>query len=235
PIMVQTLSIAVCISDGVTLSDFITPIEILASLNDADHPVFGPAMGEVPYRVTIEYLAPTVDPVVSVKGRNAPTFNPTLTYPDALASGKQFDIIWVPAEHGIPPEEIAFIAQQAPKAKYVMSVCGGAVQLAFAGVLAGKRATTNKAYYREIVVRKSLSNIEWVPQARWVVDGKVWTSSGVAAGEPFQKNTSSLVDKALAFVEPLAGTKVARYIRGGIEIPEVTEKDDPFAKFHGLV
>ncbi|KAJ7677604.1 class I glutamine amidotransferase-like protein [Mycena rosella] len=226
--MPQTLTIAVCVSDEVTLSDFITPIEILSSMNNGDHPALGIGMpADIPYRVAIEYLAPTMDPVVSVQGSNAPTFNPTLTYAEALASGKQFDVIWVPAgkrESRIPPEEIAFIAQQAPKAKYVMSVCGGAAHLAFAGVLAGKRATTNKAFYRAIVAATP-KDIKWVPQARWVVDGNVWTSSGVAAGS----------DMALAFVEHLAGAKIARFIRGTIEIPEVTEKDDPFAAFHGLV
>jgi hypothetical protein len=55
-------------------------------------------------------------------------------------------------ESHIPEEEITFIAQQAPKAKYVMSVCLGAFQLALAGVLKGKRATTNKLFYRTIVV-----------------------------------------------------------------------------------
>lgn len=46
------------------------------------------------------------------------------------------------------PSEIAFIKAQAPKAKYVMSVCGGSFILASAGVLAGKRATTNKAFFK---------------------------------------------------------------------------------------
>jgi putative intracellular protease/amidase len=95
--MPQTLSIAVCISDGVTLSDFITPIELFAHLNDADDPLFGASLGYVPYRVAIDYLAPNMDPVVALKGRVAPTLNPTMTYADALATGKQFDIIWVPA------------------------------------------------------------------------------------------------------------------------------------------
>ncbi|KAJ7454248.1 class I glutamine amidotransferase-like protein [Mycena latifolia] len=158
-----------------------------------------------------------MDPVVSGKGRNAPTFNPTLTYADALASGKQFDIIWVPAvpfPERIPKEEIAFIAQQAPQAKYVMSVCGGAVQLAFAGILTGRRATTNKAFYREIV-----------------------TSSGCPrrAGSSTGTCGPAGSDMALAFVEHLEGAKVARFIRGTMEIPEVTKKDDPFAAFHGLV
>ncbi|KAJ7634970.1 class I glutamine amidotransferase-like protein [Roridomyces roridus] len=224
--MPQTLTVAVCVSDEVTLSDFVTPMEILGGLNRKN-------MGEIPYRVQIDYLSPTMDPVVSMTGKLAATFNPTLTYTDALASGKQFDIIWVPAgplpnfatgDHRLPKDEIAFIAQQAPKAKYVMSVCGGTLQLAFAGVLAGKRATTNKALYRQIVALVP-KDVEWVPQARWVVDGNLWTSSGVAAGS----------DMALAFVEHLAGPQVARVIRGIMEIPEVTEKDDPFAVFHGLV
>ncbi|KAJ7321819.1 class I glutamine amidotransferase-like protein [Mycena olivaceomarginata] len=232
--MPETLSIAVCVSDGVTLSDFITPVEILANLNSRAEWASS-ALGDVPYRVAIDYLSPTMEPVVSVSGPDAPTINPTLTYAGALAAGKQFDILWVPAGPGpdfvtgeshIPEDEITFIAQQAPKAKYVISVCTGAFQLALAGVLDGKRATTNKLFYRTIVAATS-KKIEWVPEARWVVaeGGKVWTSSGVTAGS----------DMALAFVEHLTNAKIARHIRGGFEIPERTEKDDPFAAFHGLV
>ncbi|KAF7328835.1 DJ-1 protein-PfpI domain-containing protein [Mycena venus] len=226
--MPQILSVAVCISEEVTLSDFITPMELLAGLNDADDPVWGVGMGEVPYRVEIDYVAPTMDPVVSLKGRNSPTINPTLTYADAAAHGKQFDIIWVPAgpvpSSRIPKEEIAFIKQQASKAKYMISVCGGAVQLAFAGVLSGKRATTNKAWFR-VIVAETPKDIEWVTKARWVVDGNVWTSSGVTAG----------CDMVLAFMEHLVGPKITRHIRGAAEVREITDTDDPFAEFHGLV
>ncbi|KAJ7756095.1 class I glutamine amidotransferase-like protein [Mycena maculata] len=218
--MPQTLTIAVCISDEVTLSDFITPSK--------SSPVSTT-------RTTRFSAPPWGTSLVSFQGRNAPTLNPTLTYGEAIATGRQFDVLWVPAGPGgdyrpgpgvalIPKEEIAFIAQQAPKAKYVMSVCAGTVQLALAGVLAGKRATTNKAFYRAIVAATP-NNIEWVPKARWVVDGNVWTASGVTAGS----------DMALAFVEHLVGAKVARHIRGVVEIPQVTENDDPFAAFHGLV
>jgi hypothetical protein len=185
--MPELLSLAVCVSDEVTLSDFITPIEILTGLNDGDNPMYGAAMGEIPYRIAIDYLSPTMDPVVSLKGANAPTFNPTHTYTAAIASGKQYDILWVPAgmiihyvpatpltnpstgpfidlatgESRIPKEEIEFIKQQAPKAKYIMSVCGGAIQLALAGVLSGKRATTNKAGFRAIVVRSFVFYHYW--------------------------------------------------------------------------
>ncbi|KAJ6500806.1 class I glutamine amidotransferase-like protein [Mycena sanguinolenta] len=231
--MPETLFVAVCISQGVTLSDFIPEMEILAGLNNADHPVLGKGMGDVPYRLKFEYLSSSMDPVVSMQGEGLPTVNPTTSYAAATASGKQYDIIWVPAstipdfESGdskVPEGIIPFIVSQAPKAKYIMSVCGGAVYLAFAGLLAGKKATTNKAFYRTIV-GATPKDIQWVPKARWVVDGNVWTSSGVTAG----------CDMALAFVDHLAGPRVARFIRGAVELREVTQEDDPFAEFHGLV
>ena len=40
---------------------------------------------------------------------------------------------------------------------------------------------------------------------------------------------------ALAFVDHLAGPRAARFIRGAVELREVTMDDDPFAEFHGLV
>ncbi|KAF7359068.1 Class I glutamine amidotransferase-like protein [Mycena sanguinolenta] len=231
--MPETLSIAVCICQGVTLSDFIPNMEILGGLNNADHPVLGKGMGDVPYRLKFEYLSPTMDPVVSIQGDCMPTVNPTTTYDAAMASGKQYDIIWVPAgpipdfESGnnkLPEGLIPFIVRQAPKAKYVMSVCGGSAYLAFAGLLSGKKATTNKAFYRAIV-GATPKDIQWVPKARWVVDGNVWTSSGVTAG----------CDMALAFTEHLAGPRAARHLRGAVELREATMEDDPFAEFHGLV
>ena len=51
-----------------------------------------------------------------------------------------------------PASEIAFIKAQAPQAKYVMSVCVGSFILAHAGVLSGKRATTNKSSFKIIEV-----------------------------------------------------------------------------------
>ncbi|KAJ7443927.1 class I glutamine amidotransferase-like protein [Mycena galericulata] len=232
--MARSLTVAVCISNEVTLSHFVQPIEILAAMNDSA--AAGSDASSEPFKVLFDYLAPTMDPVVSVAGPASATFNPTKTYAEVAASGQQYDILWVPAgprpsSEGVdrtPQEEIDFIRAQAPKAKYILSVCSGALQLALAGVLSGRRATTNKAFYRLITETASRSNandIDWVPKARWVVDGNVWTSSGVSAGS----------DMALAFLEHLAGAKLARQVRSIVEIPEVTSEDDMFASFHGLV
>ncbi|KAJ7481835.1 class I glutamine amidotransferase-like protein [Mycena latifolia] len=231
--MANTLTVAVCISNEVTLSDFVQPIEILAGINEAGNPGSGFDALDEPFKVIFDYLAPTMDPIVSWAGPASATFNPTKTYAEVQASGQQFDILWVPAGPrayaGVdrtPKEEIDFIRAQAPNAKYILSVCSGALQLALAGVLSGKRATTNKAFYH--VITETLStdrDIQWVPKARWVVDGNVWTSSGISSGS----------DMALAFLEHLAGAKLARQVRNIVEIPEVSSEDDRFASVHGLV
>jgi len=230
--MPKTLHIGVCICNGVTLSDFIPPVEIIAGLNNADHPMLAAQFGDVPYRVKCDYLAPTLQPVTSIMNACAPTMNPTKTYESAIEEGTQYDILWVPAGpipdpvkgDQTPASEIAFIKAQAPKAQYVMSVCGGSGILAQAGILSGKRATTNKMLFR-LIEGISPKDITWVAKARWVVDGNIWTSSGVSAGS----------DMALAFVSHLAGPQVARVIRGQVELTEQTKEDDPFATIHGLV
>ncbi|KAJ7834238.1 class I glutamine amidotransferase-like protein, partial [Mycena olivaceomarginata] len=142
--------------------------------------------------------------------------NPTTTYAAALASGEQYDIIWVPAGgfarvlftylpfQRVPEGLIPFISTQAPKAKYILSVCSGAGYLAFAGLLSGKRATTNKVFYRGIAATPKA--IQWVPKARWVVDG--WVQSPVFCCS----------DMALAFVEYLAGPRAARFLRSTVEV-----------------
>ena len=103
----------------------------------------------------------------------------------------------------VDPSLIEFLKKQAPGAKYVLTVCSGAWIIAATGFLNGKKATTNKSLCRTIVVCLNLDriitdqrtltfiippkagtdkSIEWVPKARWVVDGNTLTSSGVTAG-----------------------------------------------------
>ena len=95
--MPQTLTVAVCVCNEVTLSDFIPPMEILSFLNLVDfNPRLAAEMGDVPYRFQIDCLAPTLTPVVALT-QSLPTVNPTSTYDAAIRSGKQYDIIWVPA------------------------------------------------------------------------------------------------------------------------------------------
>ena len=62
--------------------------------------------------------------------------------------------------------------------------------------------------------------VEWVPKARWVVDGNIWTSSGITAG----------MDLIYAFVEHVYGGKVAGDIANASECERrVDPNDDLFA------
>ena len=74
------------------------------------------------------------------------------------------------------------------RADWVLSVCTGSALLARAGVLDGKRATSNKLAWPWVISQSN--KVNWVKQARWVIDGKFYTSSGVSAG----------MDMALGFI-----------------------------------
>jgi transcriptional regulator GlxA family with amidase domain len=89
--------------------------------------------------------------------------------------------------------------------QYAFSICNGSGVLARAGILDGKRATTNKILYESTTALRR--EVRWVREARWVVDGNVWTASGVSAG----------IDAALAFVRSVYGEKLARAIAREME------------------
>ena len=62
----------------------------------------------------------------------------------------------------------------------LLTVCTGAGLAARAGLLDGKKATTNKAAWDWATSQGQAT--AWQKEARWVEDGNVWTSAGVTAG-----------------------------------------------------
>ena len=82
----------------------------------------------------------------------------------------------------------------------------------------GKRATTNKMDWEGVLAQAP--NVEWVREARWVVDGKVWSSAGVSAG----------IDLCLDWVEFVWGAEVARKVERIVEFRRWRDSTlDPFA------
>ena len=77
-------------------------------------------------------------------------------------------------------------AGRGKKGVVFMTTCVGAMWAADAGVLKGKRVTTNRMLLS--VAGKLHPDVEWVDK-RWVVDemdggkGEIWTSGGAACGE----------------------------------------------------
>ncbi|CAB4385362.1 ThiJ/PfpI domain-containing protein [Rhizophagus irregularis] len=113
-----------------------------------------------------------------------------------------FDILFIPGGVGTRDELensvfLDFIKQRVPKVKYVLTVCTGSGLLAKTGLLDGKKATTNKLVWNWMT--SFGPNVEWVRKARWVVDGKFYTSSGVSAG----------MDMVLGFISDIYGKEEA--------------------------
>ena len=110
------------------------------------------------------------------------------------------------------------LVELSDSSEYVLSVCTGSALLAAAGLLSGKKATSNKNAFDWV---KSVSEAKWIERARWVNDGKFYTSSGVSAG----------IDMALGFVADCYGSELAKKIAYKIEyIWNENANNDPFAR-----
>lgn len=78
----------------------------------------------------------------------------------------------------------------------------------------------NRANVVYLQVSSQGPNVTWVRSARWVVDGNVWTSSGISAG----------IDMTFAFVEAQFGKEVADRFADAAEYRRIVDStEDPFA------
>lgn len=119
---------------------------------------------------------------------------------------------------------VDWLRQRSEQAEIVMTVCTGSGLLAQTGLLDGRRATTNKAFF--MWPETTWPQVKWVREARWVEDGKFWTSSGVSAG----------IDMALAVIARIASPEMADLLATGTEYEWHRDAGwDPFARKHNLV
>ncbi len=139
----------------------------------------------------------------SVTSSTGLTLTPTTTFADC----PPLDVICVPGGAGVnalmsDEETLAFVRARAKEARFVTSVCTGALLLGAAGLLRGRRATTHWASL------DLLSAFGAIPvKARVVRDGGLVTGGGVTAG----------IDFALTLVDALAGRDVAEAIQLNFE------------------
>jgi transcriptional regulator GlxA family with amidase domain len=185
--------------------------------------VFGPleAFGHVRKDFTAVLVAERPGPVASAQG-------PQAVAERGFGDCPHLDLLLVPGGIGTRTEVanrvlLDWLAARARRAEITTSVCTGAALLARAGVLDGRRATTNKRSFQWVVEQGPC--VDWVPRARWVDDGAVVTSSGVSAG----------IDMALAVIARLVGPEVAERVAQGMEYRWARDPaDDPFARLYGL-
>jgi transcriptional regulator GlxA family with amidase domain len=109
---------------------------------------------------------------------------------------------------------VDWIRKIAIASKYVLTVCTGSALLARTGLLDNRKATSNKRAFEWVVGQGK--NVHWIRHARWTVDGKYYTSSGVSAG----------MDMALGFLSDRHGAEFAKKVAFEIEYNWVEEKDN---------
>ncbi len=138
-----------------------------------------------------------------VRSEHGLTILPTATF----AECPPLDLVFVPGGPGINPlledqEVLAFLRRAAATARFVVSVCTGALVLGAAGLLRGRRAATHW------MSRDLLPAFGAEPVAeRVVIDGNVFTGGGVTAG----------IDVALSVAAEIAGRAAAEAIQLAIE------------------
>jgi transcriptional regulator GlxA family with amidase domain len=177
--------IALVIFPELTLLDLVGPLQVLKSL---------PA----PYRTVV--VGERKEPMTTDTGL---AITPDRTFAEVP---RPFAII-VPGGPGSvaamgSPAVQGYLRSSAPQAEVVGSVCTGALVLAAAGLLEGRRATTHWAYSSEL----EKLGARYVRE-RWVEDGKLITGGGVSAG----------IDMALALAARLTDAATAQRIQLGIE------------------
>ncbi|NKQ23369.1 GlxA family transcriptional regulator [Streptomyces galbus] len=95
------------------------------------------------------------------------------------------------------PELTAWLRAHGPRARRLVSVCTGAILLAGAGLLDGRRVTTHWSHCAALARDHPAVTVD--PDPVYVRDGHVFTSAGVTAG----------IDLALALVEEDLGRDTA--------------------------
>ncbi|MFM9692944.1 GlxA family transcriptional regulator [Streptomyces europaeiscabiei] len=175
-------TVLVVLFDGVQSLDVTGPMEVFAG---AEQHTPGT------YRISTASLDGT-----PVRASSGLTLVPDHTLADAPAP----HTLLVPGGQGTrnpAPEVIAWLREHGPRAERLVSVCTGAILLAEAGLLDGRRATTHWAYCDTLA--RHHPAIEVDPDPIFVRDGQVATSAGVTSG----------IDLALALVEEDIGREVA--------------------------
>ncbi|HMG23400.1 MAG TPA: DJ-1/PfpI family protein [Kofleriaceae bacterium] len=182
----------ILIFDDVEVLDFAGPYEVLSRARTEPGVASRRTDATAPFQVFT--VARTREPVRAVGGLQ-------VTPDHGFADAPPIDLLVVPGGFGTRPllddaEVCGWIARTAAGARLVTSVCTGALLLAKAGLLRGRRATTHWGALE--LLKTTDPSIQVEHGGRFVDDG-VMTSAGISAG----------IDLALGVVERVSGKAVA--------------------------
>src|SRR3989442_12826418 len=127
--------------------------------------VYGPLemFGSIGPELRIVTVAKEAGPVRSFQG---PKTVAEFGYSDC----PKLDLVLLPGGIGTvaqlsEPEIASFLRERAETAELTMSVCSGSAILAKAGLLDGRKATSNKQFFE--LARMQSDKVDWIEEARW--------------------------------------------------------------------
>lgn len=196
----MTIAVAVYVFDNVEVLDFAGPFEVFTTASR----LFGRRSPGQPEPFKTFTVAKSSEPI---RARAGLRVLPDFTLGSCPAPG----LLLIPG--GVVDQElkdaavVGWIAQAACTATITASVCTGAFMLARAGLLAGKSATT---HWEDIAaLRTAFPDITVKENVRWVDEGAIFSSAGIAAG----------IDMSLHLVARLAGVELAQATARQMDVP----------------
>lgn len=188
-------SVLIIVPDGGMLFESVGVTDILMQANERNA---CSGQAQAPYQVTIA----TTQMHKAVHGRSGLTLLADARLTELDPREKRGTIMVT--GRGVDAEEddavASWLRMAAPYTQRIVSVCGGALLLAMAGVLNGRRATTHWRLLDYMAQTWPDITVERGPI--YVHDGPVWTSAGVSSG----------FDLTLALVEADMGHAIAREV-----------------------
>lgn len=183
------ITIGILLFPQVEELDFVAPFEVLSYINKIQNG-----------STKVLLIAEKTDPLEAFNGMRV---IPHTTLTDC----PPLDIIVVPGGKGrisaMKDSAITgFIIRQSRHAKFITSVCTGALILAEAGLLTNKKATTYHTAFAEL----GSYSVETIAQ-KVVHDGQIITSAGVSSG----------IELGLYLLKILFGSDVAQEVADKIE------------------
>jgi len=105
-------------------------------------------------KMNLYIIAATLDPVsTKLPGPKGSDFGQSVVPTDTFETAPPLDVLIVPGGQGTRSPEVStaidFIEATYPTLQYLITICTGSGLAARAGVLDGKRATTNKRAWKE--------------------------------------------------------------------------------------
>lgn len=172
------IPVAVVISESVTVIDFAGPWEVFQDVMVGE---------QMPFQLfTVSDKTETITASAGLK------LVPDYTF----ANVPECKVVVIPAQRGSEPMR-EWLRKISQTADVTMSVCTGAFQLAKAGLLAGKSATTHHDFIERL--EKDFPDVKVQRGVRFVEGDRISTAGGLSSG----------IDLALRVVERYFGRKVA--------------------------